>query len=112
MGSADNSAKLSEPRILQMCVRFDWRKQLTKERPTYLFRGRPWCGTKEEANEEAPEVGQLALVPPRLNSSGLLYATIWSAESEFIGFMEGCVRAKPDHSPTIYLSSGAHTTSL
>ena len=53
-----------------------------------------------------PPLGQLALVPPRINSSGLLYATIWSAESEYIGFMEGCVRAVPDQQPTIFLSSG------
>ena len=30
-----------------------------------------------------------------------------SAESEFIGFMEGCVRAQADDGPTIFLSSGA-----
>ena len=29
-----------------------------------------------------------------------------SAESEFIGFMEGCVRAQADDGPTIFLSSG------
>ena len=40
-----------------------------------------------------------------LNSSGLLYATIWSTQSKFIGFMEGCVRAIPDRHP-IFLSSG------
>lgn len=48
---------------------------------------------------------QLPLLPPRTNSSGLLYATIWSAESEFIGFMEGCVRATADDQ-LIFLSSG------
>jgi hypothetical protein len=43
---------------------------------------------KNWAVDVAP-LDQLPLVPPRANSSGLLYATIWSAESEFIGFMEG-----------------------
>ena len=57
-------------------------------------------------NVTVPPLGQLALVPPRVNSSGLLYATVWSAESEYIGFMEGCVRAVPDQQPTIFLSSG------
>lgn len=46
-------------------------------------------------------LSQLSLVPHRTNSSGLLYATIWSAESEFIGFMEGtaaerCVWVRAD----------------
>ena len=77
-----------------------------------------------------PPLGRLPLVPKRSNS-GLLYATICehrpkdlrstshgfgkgdravsagSAESEFIGFMEGCVRAQADGGPTIFLSSGA-----
>jgi hypothetical protein len=57
-------------------------------------------------NVSLAPLAQLDLVPPRRNSSGLLYATIWSAESEFIGFMEGCVRATPDAQPTIFLSSG------
>ena len=76
-----------------------------------------------------PPLGRLPLVPKRSNS-GLLYATICehrpkdlrstshgfgkgdravsagSAESEFIGFMEGCVRAQADDGPTIFLSSG------
>jgi hypothetical protein len=53
---------------------------------------------------EVAPLEQLPLVPPRTNS-GLLYATIWSAESEFIGFMEGCVRATADKQ-LIFLSSG------
>ncbi len=51
---------------------------------------------------EVQPLEQLPLVPQR-NNSGLLYATIWSAESEFIGFMEGCVRAIADQQ-TIFLS--------
>ena len=57
-------------------------------------------------NVSVPPLEHLDLLPPRVNSSGLLYATIWSAQSEFIGFMEGCVRATPDRQPTIFLSSG------
>ena len=53
---------------------------------------------------ELQPLQQLPLVPLR-NNSGLLYATIWSAESDFIGFMEGCVRAIADQN-LMFLSSG------
>ena len=43
---------------------------------------------------------------PQRNGSGLLYATTWSARSDYIGFMEGCVRAEIDDGPTLFLSSG------
>lgn len=56
-------------------------------------------------NVVVPPLGRLSLVPKR-NNSGLLYATMWSAESEYIGFMEGCVRAEADDGPTTFLSSG------
>ncbi len=59
---------------------------------------------KNWAVDVAP-LNHLPLVQPRLNSSGLLYATIWSAESEYIGFMEGCVRAEID-GRSVLLSSG------
>ena len=52
-----------------------------------------------------PPLGKLPLVPKR-DGAGLLYATMWSASSEYIGFMEGCVRAEVDDGPTIYMSSG------
>jgi hypothetical protein len=52
-----------------------------------------------------PPLGKLPLVPKR-SGGGLLYATMWSASSEYIGFMEGCVRAHADDGPTIYMSSG------
>ena len=55
---------------------------------------------------EVQPLEQLALVPQRAGTAGLLYSTMWSAASEFIGFMEGCVRAEADGGPTIYLSSG------
>eukprot|EP00038_Savillea_parva_P014124 m.214349 g.214349 ORF g.214349 m.214349 type:complete len:419 (-) comp27122_c0_seq1:207-1463(-) len=62
---------------------------------------------KNEAVQVVP-MGALQLVPQR-NNSGLLYATIMSAESAFIGFMEGCVRAYIDdryaHVP-LFMSSG------
>lgn len=50
----------------------------------------------------------MSLVPPR-NNSGLLYATIISASSSFIGFMEGCVRAYIDERYAkipLFMSSG------
>eukprot|EP00912_Choanoflagellata_sp_UC4_P002066 UC4_evm8s1315 len=50
----------------------------------------------------------MELVPPR-NNSGLLYATIISAESTYIGFMEGCVRAYIDDryaKVPLFMSSG------
>ena len=59
---------------------------------------------KNWAVDVAP-LDHLPLVVPRVNSAGLLYATIWSAESEYIGFMEGCVRAEIDGRPVL-LSSG------
>jgi hypothetical protein len=59
---------------------------------------------------EVQPLEQLALVPQRSGTGGLLYATMWSASSEFIGFMEGCVRAEADGGPTIYLSSGTEVT--
>lgn len=55
-----------------------------------------------------PPMGALSLVPQR-NGSGLLYATMWSAQSTFIGFMEGCVRAYIDErysSIPLFMSSG------
>lgn len=44
-----------------------------------------------------------------LKGSGLLYATVMSAESSFIGFMEGCVRAYIDEryaTVPLFMSSG------
>ena len=52
-----------------------------------------------------PPIGKLPLIPAHA-SSGILFASMWSAHSDYIGFMEGCVRADIDGGDTLLLSSG------